>query len=147
MSRCKAKAWHESNAPGFPLLLLACKAFGISWSLTSRVCVCVCAVDQSCLSLCDSVDCSPPGSSVHGIFQARILEWVAISFSRGSSWPRDWNHTSCFGRRILYHWGTREDHWLPIGRLKSYLPLRMKELLISCKFLAGVKFVPTDSCD
>ena len=42
---------------------------------------------QSCLTLCDSVDCSPPGSSVRRIFQARILEWVAISFSRGSSPP------------------------------------------------------------
>ena len=45
-------------------------------------------VAQSCLTLCNPVDCSPPGSSVHGILQARILEWVAISFSRGSSWPR-----------------------------------------------------------
>ena len=44
---------------------------------------------QSCLTLCDPVDCSPPGSSVHGILQARILEWVAISFSRISSRPRD----------------------------------------------------------
>ena len=42
-------------------------------------------VTQSCPTLCDPVDCSPPGSSVHGILQARILEWVAISFSRGSS--------------------------------------------------------------
>ena len=68
---------------------------------------------QSCLTLCDSMDCSPPGSSVHGIFQARILEWVAISFSRGSSWPRDWNHISCIGRRILYHcatWEAQEEH-------------------------------------
>ena len=46
-------------------------------------------VAQSCLTLCDPVDCSPPGSSVHGILQARILGWVAISFSRGSSQPRD----------------------------------------------------------
>ena len=51
------------------------------------MCVCVCA--QSCLPLCDPMDYSPPGSSVHGIFQARILEWVAISYSRGSSRPRD----------------------------------------------------------
>ena len=43
-------------------------------------------VAQSCPTLCDPVDCSPPGSSVHGILQARILEWVALSFSRGSSW-------------------------------------------------------------
>ena len=46
-------------------------------------------VAQSCPTLCDSMDCSPPGSSVPGIFQARILEWVAISFSRGSSKLRD----------------------------------------------------------
>ena len=48
-----------------------------------------CEVAQSCLTLCDPMDCSLPGSSVHGIFQARVLEWVAISFSRGSSRPRD----------------------------------------------------------
>ena len=46
-------------------------------------------VAQSCLTLCDPVDSSPPGSSVHGMLQATILEWVAISFSRGSSQPRD----------------------------------------------------------
>jgi len=46
-------------------------------------------VAQSCPTLCDPVDCSPPGSSVHGILQARILEWVAISFYRGSSQSRD----------------------------------------------------------
>ena len=50
---------------------------------------------QSCPTLCDPMDCSPPGSSVHGIFQARLLEWVAISFSRGSSWPRDGTWGSC----------------------------------------------------
>ena len=44
---------------------------------------------QSCLTLCNPKNCSLPGSSVHGIFQARILEWVAISFSRGSSWPKN----------------------------------------------------------
>ena len=44
--------------------------------------VCVCSLTQSCLTLCDLMDCSPPGSSVHGIFPARILEWVAISSSR-----------------------------------------------------------------
>ena len=62
------------------------------------VCVCVCARAQllsSCLILWDSMDCSPPGSSVQGIFQARILDWFAISFSRGSSPPRDWTHISC----------------------------------------------------
>ena len=52
---------------------------------------------QSCLTLCNSTDCSPPGFSGHGILQARILEWVAISSSGGSSWPRDWTHISQAG--------------------------------------------------
>ena len=66
-------------------------------------------IAQLFLTLCDPLDCSPPGSSVHGILQARILEWVAISSSRGSSQPRDWTHISCIScisRRILYHWVT-----------------------------------------
>ena len=54
-----------------------------------------CLAIQSCLTLCDCMDCSPPGSSVRGIFQARILEWVAISYSTGSSWPRDGTCISC----------------------------------------------------
>ena len=63
-------------------------------------------VAQSCPTLCDPVDCSPPGSSAHGILQARLLEWVAISFSRGSSWPRNWIQVSR-GRRFNL-WATRE---------------------------------------
>ena len=51
--------------------------------------LCVCSVTQPCLTRCDSMDCNPLGSSVHGIFIARILEWVAISFSRESSRPRN----------------------------------------------------------
>ena len=62
----------------------------------------------SYVQLCDSMDCSLPGSSVCGISQARILEWVAISFSRGSSQPRDRTCMSCTSRQILYHWATRE---------------------------------------
>ena len=54
--------------------------------------------------------CSPPSSSVHGISQARILEWVAIIFSRGSSQSRDRTHISCIGRWVLYHWATMEAH-------------------------------------
>ena len=57
--------------------------------------------------LCSSMDYSPPGSSVHGINPARILEWVVISFSRGSSWPKDQTQVSCVGRQILYRWATR----------------------------------------
>ena len=63
-------------------------------------------VAQSCPTLCDPVDCSPPGSSVHGILQARILEWVAISFSRGSSWPRDQTQVSRIAGRHFNLWAT-----------------------------------------
>ena len=61
---------------------------------------------QSSVILCNPMDCSPPCSSAHGTIQARILEWVAISYSRGSSWPKDWTCLSCVsytGRHILYH--------------------------------------------
>ena len=59
-------------------------------------CVCVCVkVAQSCLTLCNPMDCSLPGSFVHGILQARILEWFAIPFSRGSSQPMDQTCVSC----------------------------------------------------
>ena len=63
---------------------------------------------KSCPTLCDPMDCSLPGISVHGIFQARILEWVAISFSRRSSWPRDWTWVSLLVSRRFTLWATRE---------------------------------------
>ena len=66
---------------------------------------------QSCPTLCDSMDCSPPGSSVHRVLQASILEWVNVSSSRGSTWPRDWTLTSCISclsRCTLYHWASSE---------------------------------------
>ena len=65
-------------------------------------------VTKSRLTLCDPRDCSPPGSFVHGTSEARILEWVAISFFRGSSWPRDRTRISCIGRWIFYYWASRE---------------------------------------
>ena len=58
-------------------------------------------VAQSCLTLCDPMDCSPPGCFVHGILQARILEWVAMPSCRGSSWPRDQTHISCIAGTFL----------------------------------------------
>ena len=64
------------------------------------------------------MDCSLPGSSVHGISQSRILEWVAVSSSRGSSRPRDRTHISCIGRQILYPWTTWETHW---GKSSSHI--------------------------
>ena len=69
-------------------------------------------VAQSCLTLCDSVDCRPPGSCIHGISQARILEWVAISFSRGSSRPKDQTRVSRIAGRHFNLWATREaQNW------------------------------------
>ena len=65
-------------------------------------------VAQLCPTLCNPMDCSPPGSSIHGVFQARVLEWIAISFSRGSSWPRDWTRVSCIAGRRCTIWATRE---------------------------------------
>ena len=65
--------------------------------------------------ICNPMCCGPPGFSAHGIFQARILAWFAISFSRGFSRPRDQTRVSCvscFGRWIHYHWGTREAIWI-----------------------------------
>ena len=72
-------------------------------------------VTQSCPTLCDPMDCSPSGSSVHGIFQAIVLEWIAISFSRGSSQPRDRTQGSNPGllhcRQMLYHLSHQGSHF------------------------------------
>ena len=65
-------------------------------------------VTQSCPNLCNPMDCSLPGSSIHGIFQARILEWVAFPFSRRSSQPRDWTWVSRIVGRCFTVWATRE---------------------------------------
>ena len=95
--------------------------------------ICICA--QSCPTLWDSMDCSLPGSSFHGISQARVLEWVAISFSRGSSLPRDQTHISCIGRWVLYCWATREAPKFLIGLNESLTPLTcwtMTKIHINC---------------
>ena len=70
----------------------------------------MCITGSSCLTLCDPVNCSLPGSSVHGILQARILEWVAIPFSRGSLQPRDWTWVSQITGRFFTIWDTREAY-------------------------------------
>ena len=62
-----------------------------------------------CPSLDTPMDCSPSGSSVYEISQARILEWIAISFSRGSSWPRNWTQVSCIVGRFFTDWSMRES--------------------------------------
>ena len=91
--------------------------------------MCVCAhvhmCTQSCQTLCNPMDCSPTGSSAHGIFQARLLESVAIPFSRRSSQPRDQNHVSCgscTGRQILYP--------EPRGKPRRFLRITKKHLRV-----------------
>ena len=96
-----------SEPPGKQQLALSAQfSYGRKWRGTEKpLDESKSEVAQSCPTLCDPMDCSLPGFSVHGIFQARILEWVAISFSRRSSWPRDWTSVSCvlyIGRWILY---------------------------------------------
>ena len=73
----------------------------------------LCWVAQSCLTLCDPMDHSPPGSSVHGILQASILEWVAMPSSSGFSQPSDWTEVSCFAGGFFTIWATREaqEYW------------------------------------
>ena len=85
------------------------------------VCVCVCACARTCLvtqsrpTLCNTMDHSPPASSVHGILQARILEWIAFPFSRGSSQPRNWTRVSCIAGGFFTIWVTREaPMWMSI---------------------------------
>ena len=82
-------------------------------------------VAQSCPTLCNPVDCGPPGSSVHGILQARILQWFAISFSRGSSWPRDRTQVSCIAGRLFNLWATREA---PILILRLFIKTNSNSL-------------------
>ena len=79
-------------------------------------------VAQSCPTLCEPMDCSLPGSSVHGIFQAIVLEWIAISFSRGSSWPRDRTQVSHIVGRRFTIWATSEVHTahLPLLRFLTH---------------------------
>ena len=74
---------------------------------TGVLCGCL-LVAQLCPALWDSIDCSLPGSSVHGISQVRTLEWVAISFSRESVQPRDWTCVFCISGRFFTFWATRE---------------------------------------
>ena len=98
-----------------------------------------CSVAQSCPTLYNPMDCSPPGSSVCGISQARILGWVAISSSRGSSRLSDRTHVSCVGRWILSHWATWEDFSWAL-----FLPFYISGLLASVwdsNFMNAQKFL------
>ena len=94
--------------------------------LTSCLKKLVCLAAQSCPTPCDPMNCSLSGSSVHGILQARILTWVAISFSSGCSWPRAWTWVSCIVRGVFTIWATWESH-------KLVVDLKILTLIISCK--------------
>ena len=88
-----------------------CSAFPVGSFCVYLACTCMHAQSlQLCPTLCNPMDCNPSGSSVHGILQARILEWVAVLFSRGSSQPRDWIWVSCTAGRLFTVWATREAH-------------------------------------
>ena len=88
------------------------------------LCVCVCACALSCLTLCNPADCSPPGSSSHGISHARILEWVAISCSRGSSWPGDPSSL------LSPHWQVHSFPPCHLGSPDLYLPTHPGHLML-----------------
>ena len=81
---------------------------------------CLCAKQlQSRLTRCDLVDCSPPGSSVHGVLQARILEWVPMPSPRGSSWSRGWNWVSCIAGRFFTNGATRKAQYFKVWFLEN----------------------------
>ena len=117
-SQTRLSNWTELNAtsPSFSLhislSILLIPLYPAQFFLFSKAHQRESEVAQSCPTLCYPMDCSLPGFSVHGIFQARVLEWVAISFSRGLSRPRDWTWVSCIvGRRFycLSHQGSRSS--------------------------------------
>ena len=90
-------------------------------NVRERACIGLLCCAQSCLTLRNPMDCSAPGSSVHGILQARILEWVAMPFSRGSSQSKDQTQVSCIyqliypGSPIWYTWSSIQVLWIIIG--------------------------------
>ena len=101
--------FYEATVKSFHLILNEIE--GLLRVLSRGVCV---LVTQSCPTLCNPKNCSPPGSSVHGILQARMLEWVAIPFSRGSSRPMDQTQVSCITGRFFTIGAIGEAHYLYI---------------------------------
>ena len=100
-------------------------------------------VAQSCPTLCDPMDCSLPGSSIHGILQARALEWGAIAFSRGYSQPRDWTQVSHIAGRHFNLWATREAWKTVWGTLKN----KNRVIVWSCNHLEKMKTqIQKDTC-
>ena len=98
----------------------------------------LCLVIQSSLTLCDPMDCSPPGSSVHGILQARILEWLTIPFSIRSSWPRDQTQVSLIAGRFFTIWTSRD-----IRMSASLLKLRFRIMNFYRFYIVKLEFIQT----
>ena len=102
---------HPSSSSQSTELSFLCHTAGFHWLSILHTAVCVCVhvcVSHSVVSDSLHMDCSPPGPSVHGILQARTLEWVAVSFSERSSRPRDRTWVSCIAGRFFTIWATRE---------------------------------------
>ena len=124
----------EDGIHGAAVIKLLLKLMGVSWSKVEQNISKASAIRerirayvyvqtdgyQSYLTLCDPTHCSPPGSSVHRISQARKMEWVDISLSKGSSWPRVWTCVSCTGRWILYLWATVEALCLCVAIFRKF---------------------------
>ena len=98
-------------------------------------------VAQSCPTFCDPMDCNLPGSSVHGVSQARILEWVAISFSRGSSWLRDQTQVSCIAADSLTSEPPGKPHMYTTHKhvYSNYFPFPPELLLSSFSQSSNLK--------
>ena len=115
MSRQQFKFRSSNTFLGLRFLLV--KSEGRKWIMSrflSVLVVVVVLVAQGCPILCNPTDCSPPGSSVHEILQARILEWVVIPFSRGSSQPWDQTWVSCITGRFFTIWATNFQYGKPV---------------------------------
>ena len=111
-----------------------CLLYFITWTNQSYLATGCCCLVSNCIRLFRGpMDCSLPGSSVHWISQARILEWVAFPFFRGSSWPRDRTCISCNSRLILYHWATWEAYLITYNEIIPLLDkLHIKQASSLC---------------
>ena len=97
-------------------------------------------VAQSCPTLCDPMDCSLSGFSVHGIFQERVLEWITISFSRGSSRPRNWTWVSCIAGRRFTVWATIVYWLIVVVWSPSRVWLSVTPWTVACQAPLSMRF-------
>ena len=134
--------WHHS--PASPVVCLSRCSFVYNFVFSPELmiilfCIClafsVCACVLSRVRLCDPMDCSPSGFSVHGVFQARIQEWIAIPSSRGSSWPGDWTHVSC----VSFTAGGFFHFWVTGEALNTF---RGTSFSLSWRFCPKLSFTP-----